>query len=73
MYILSLTTSCTTNQYISYNSADQAKFQKEKIVEGINKLYTIESKIKEIFRTNTTVTRILAMVTDNKKLLTAKI
>ncbi|CAM6001579.1 unnamed protein product [Sphagnum balticum] len=46
--------------------------EKEKIVEGINKMYTVHIKIKEIYKHNLDVIRTLTLVAEYKRIFAHK-
>lgn len=47
--------------------------EKDKIVEGINKMYTVHVKVKDIYKHNVDIIHALTLVTDYKRVFHGKI
>jgi hypothetical protein len=73
MHLLPLAQPLRHHQYIPPYSDKETKFEKEKIVEGINKMYTIHVKIKEIYKHNIEIYQTLLLIKDYKTILSSKI
>lgn len=47
--------------------------EKDKIVEGINKMYTIHLKIKDVYKHNLEIMQTLTLITEYKRIFNNKI
>lgn len=56
-----------------FNWGKELILEKEKIVEGINKMYTIHLKIKDLYKHNTDIINALSLITDYKRIFSNKI
>jgi hypothetical protein len=56
-----------------YEIIKEAKFEKDKIVEGINKMHSVHGKIRDLFKHNIEVIQTLTHIADCKDPILAKI
>ena len=73
MYAIPLAQSLRDHQYEIVYVDKENKYEKDKIVEGINKMYTIHVKIKEIYKHNIEISQTLLLIKDYKNIFQSKI
>ncbi len=62
MHILPFLESLRTAQYCAFKVEKESIPEKDKIVEGINKMYTIHLKIKDLYKNNLEISQTLTLI-----------
>jgi hypothetical protein len=73
LHVLPLPESLLTAEYLSADAEKESMPEKDKIVEGINKMYTIHLKIKDVYKHNLEIIQTLTLITEYKRIFNNKI